>query len=167
MNKALMLIALCMNTDIMADEVIIQSGSFDGMLSSGYSSEIDENLYVDLLIGVTPDPSGTITSSTLKIKQLGFRGNGFGIGIGAKLIATADKDTYILLPKKYPRRYYPPTGIYFSPFISMHCELDDESSIYYEVSTLDYYMEAYVRNFESTSISEFITYGIGLAYKLD
>ena len=47
-----------------------------------------------------------------------------------------------------------------------HCELDDESSIYYEVSTLDYYMEAYVRNFESTSISEFITYGIGLAYKL-
>jgi hypothetical protein len=151
---------------VLADEVVIQTGSFDGYLTGGYSKSLTKGWYVDSLYGFTPDPSGAIHSFTFKLRGVHRCRHDVCIGGGAKAIMTFDKDTYIILPKKYPRRYYPPTGLFFSPFFTLNTKTKKGLTGYIEISTLDYYMESFARNIEGSDIRDYMTWGAGLTYKI-
>ena len=161
MNKLICILIVLLTHSASADEIIVQTGSYDGMLGIGYGKQFTEDFKVDSIYGWTDNIGPNVISSTIKAKYVGDN-----IDLGLKAIFTLDKDTFILLPDKYPRRYYPPTGLYFAPFISMQRPVDDKFSVYIELSTLDYYLEYWARNKNNMHIMTIINWGVGVTYEL-
>lgn len=85
---------------------------------------------------------------------------------GAGLLTSLDKDTFILLPSKYPSGYYPSTGLLFSPYVGTEWMISNRSALCLEVTSLDFYLELYVRNPDYLTIRDITTYGIGYKYYL-
>lgn len=140
-----------------------------GLLSIGYGKT---SKYFDnsIAIGHTPDPSGDILSvagSSAVKTDVPIFNRKLSPYLGISLVGILnDRDTYIILPKKYPEGYYPPTGIRSSLFTGMQYGNDDVA-IFFEVSTLDLYLETYIRSDYNLEIQEISTYGLGWKIFLD
>lgn len=85
---------------------------------------------------------------------------------GGGFIASFDADTFVVLPAKYPAGYYPSTGLFFTPYIGTEWMVGRNSSMYFEVASLDFYLELFMRNPDYLKIQDIATYGVGYRYYL-
>lgn len=78
----------------------------------------------------------------------------------AGLIYAVDNATFVVLPKQYPRRYYPPTGLYASPALGIGLKRG-RHEIFFEVASLDKYIEYRSRNTRHLGYRDIVTWGFG------
>lgn len=167
------LISLLIASKAYADDnyIISQAGGYVGLLSAGVGTTL--NCYdTSVVVGHVPPFIGGEELWQLTWKnslKYSIELNGIRytpIYGGANLLLSFDKDTFWLLPKHYPKGYYPPTGIHLAPSIGTEIK-SNKHSLFIELTTLDFYAEAYVRNPTYLSLQDIITYGIGYKYILE
>jgi hypothetical protein len=81
---------------------------------------------------------------------------------GASLLVNSSRNTFFTVPKKYPRRYYPPNAYYFSLQTTLR-----HHGFYIELSTLDYNLEVAARNHISIDyIADLVSLGFGYIHPI-
>jgi hypothetical protein len=158
--KFLLVMLFSVGTATAADMYIpVQSGSFNGLLSSGIGLQSKNDWAAEVTAGWSPNPGGEETLQ-LNIKGSRFVTNNLYGGIG--LLISADKDTFAILPDKYPDNYYSPTGYYLAPFIGLY-----NSGFFIELTTIDYYLAVKANNPNYINWAEVVSAGIGFRFELE
>ena len=141
--------------------LVAGSGSYSGWASVGAGLNVVPIWSSEATFGYTPHSYGGTTV------QLNWK-NIFGYRYGKlkpygfhSAIFTNDEDTFLTLPSKYPKDYYPPTGVYSVVGAGVEYYLFKNLITYIEVSTLGYNLEAYARSPNYFEPHEVATYGIG------
>jgi hypothetical protein len=144
-----------------------QTGSFMGLLSTGAGIEhgamqyslsagyTPEALAGETLLGITPrtDIGTELTAEDFKARLF----------VGTGILFSLDKSTFVVLPKKYPRGYYPSTGMLFGPYWGMEIK-KKQHGFFIEGTTTDFYIELYLHNRSMLSITDVCTWGVGYKY---
>lgn len=168
-------LTLCLGLSSMAHGrdyfVSSYSGGYLGFLSLGTGLVSEGGKYSgEGILGYVPSFVGgeDLWSLTLrgdysfaKIEEKNMR---FYSGIG--IIQSFDKDTFIFLPKRYPKGYYPSTGLFFAPYLGVEWLFKENEALTFEITTLDFYLELYARNSSHIRLREIINYGIGYRFHL-
>ena len=145
--------------------VPIQTGAFAGAISGGAGWEIG-NYSPELLLGNTPQRLGgeEIYSLTWKNNFKVFTQKNLKPYVGLGLVMNLnDKDTFYVLPSQYPSKYYPATAFYTMPYVGAEY-IKDNIGVYFEIATLDYYLEAKGKNWDYLTWDKVSTYGVGMRY---
>ena len=147
--------------------LVAGTGSYEGWMTVGIGANLVPIWSSEISLGYTPPTyGGTVIQANWK--------NIFGYSFGKlkpygfhKAMITDSKNTFVQLPDQYPKNYYPPTGIYNSIGVGIEYYLLSNLTTYIEVSTIDYYMEAYARSPNYFEPHEVGTYGLGFKINLD
>ncbi len=153
--------------------VTSQTGGYAGFTSLGLGSTFFDGAYNTAgLVGYVPEFIGgeNLWSLTLKNDLRWTTSVGSfdytPIYGGFNLILSFDRDTFWKLPGKYPENYYPPSGLFYAPMVGTELRYGKHSA-YFELTSLDYYLEAYVRNSDYLTLADIFTYGVGYKYYLE
>jgi hypothetical protein len=146
-------------------------GGYLGFISLGLGLSNDDRTYRgEALLGYVPTFLGGEELWSLAVRGdivfASLYDNKLKLYGGTGLIGSFDKDTFILLPKQYPAGYYPSTGIFVAPYIGSEWSIGDNSAVSFEVTTLDFYLELYVRNPDYLAFRDIVTYGVGYKFYL-
>jgi len=141
----------------------IQSGSYSGSTAVGIG--ITQKYYSsDILIGYTKQKYGAdiynLSWSNNIETQTKYKLYG---GIAA-LVSLLDSETFVTLPSQYPSGYYSSNAIMFSPQVGIKTKLTNNLSGYFQISTISYYTEVYVRSNFQLPIESLFSAGGGLNY---
>lgn len=143
------------------------SGAYRGWMSFGLGMQAIPVWATEVTLGYTSeDYGGTILQTSWK-NMFGYRFNKLRPYVYHETLVTSHKDTFLLQPDQYPDNYYPPTAVYNAVGVGLEYFIYKDLSTYIEISTLDYYMEAYVRNPNYFQLHEVGTYGIGFKKQID
>ena len=167
MKKLLLIAALFSTSAVYAQRwsLVSHSGSYSGFLALGADYKITRSISTTALLGYTPEfiAGEDLYSAALRTSIYSdevAKGARYYAGFNV-LVSLFDNDTYILLPSKYPYRYYPATGIRSALYSGIEIR-EKNYSIYFEVSSLDLYTETYVRSNFNMDIRDVVTYGFGI-----
>lgn len=178
-DKLLQLVAVCMSFCLMifaiialvlfivpktakADPlVIVQTGGYAGMVAAGPGYGM-KHYSTGLLVGYVPAMVGGENLWSLSLKNQLELGP---LHVGIANHFSLDRDTFWILPDKYPKKYYPPSGIKSGPYIGLHS--DDDVGLFAEISTLDYYMELKARNPDFIEWKDIVSLGFGVYLVFD
>jgi hypothetical protein len=83
-----------------------------------------------------------ITQLNLKALAAIYYGEEIRLLIGPALLINASKETFFVLPDKYPDGYYPPNAYFFALQVAVAAR----NGYFIEASMLDYYFEVLARN---------------------
>lgn len=161
MKRLLSIILFMLATSAYADPFVVgQTAGYSGLLAGGggYSWKY---FSTSIMGGHTPKllAGEELWSATIK-NQL--QNGVFHIGMAAHF--SFDHDTFWKLPSKYPRRYYPPSGIKTGPYMGVHVDFEPGIGLFTEVHTLDYYLELKARNPDYVMWTDIISVGMGFYY---
>ena len=149
------------------DRVVSQYGGFIGYLSLGVEYNLNERYSTSMIGGYVPEAIGgeDLWSIAWKNNLNLTNDTPYVPYVGAGLVYSLDKDTYVTLPSQYPEGYYTPTAYYFIFYTGLNVQIEGRHSLYFELSTLDYYLEVKGRDLYRVSWQDICTWGIG--YKVD
>lgn len=162
MRILLPLMALLLSTKAHSQPYLIgQTGGYAGVVAAGAGYNWNY-LSTAIMAGFAPAfvTGENLWSVTLK--------NQWNLGVAHIGIANSfslDKDTFLGLPSRYPKGYYPPSGLMSGPYAGLHANFD-EFTLYGEAASLDYYLEMKVRNPQYISWADVITYAFGVQWNL-
>jgi hypothetical protein len=146
---------------------VTQVGGYVGLLTSGVGYDINHAYQTEAILGYTPwivggkDLFSLAWKNSLKFQKF----NGFTPYIGINLLYSFDNNTFVEQPSKYPANYYPPTGLRLAPYIGLQYK-EDKHAVYFELTSLDHYLETYVRSDNQLQLHEITTYGFGYRFDL-
>lgn len=143
-----------------------QLGANQGVYSIGlgYQGKVFEP---SLSFGYVPPihRGAEVTQANIKTnwKLLSLEKADFQWLIGASLLINSSANTFFEVPKKYPRRYYPPNAYYFAIQTTVR-----HHGFYVEASVIDYYLEVAANNKNTTGfLSKLVSLGFGYAQPID
>jgi hypothetical protein len=144
------------------DSLVVQSGSYVGATAVGVSYNIDTYYHPEFIVGYTPSLIAKYDILSLSMKNTFYTlVQEVKPYIGHQFMHLPfDSDVFILTPSRYPKDYYPSTAIRSAPYIGV-----EYNSFYLEFSSLDLYLETYVRSDYNMKLHEIGTYGIGYRFK--
>lgn len=147
----------------------MQTGAYNGVIGLGIGKHF-ESYKTEILLGHVPQFMDVRDLWNLSWKNhvssrpriIDYSSISFYGGINT-IAALGNKKTYIFLPDQYPDGYYPPTGLRVAPYAGFETRRGNFST-FFEVTSLDLYLETYVRSNFNMDISEVVTYGFGVRY---
>lgn len=159
--KTILLLVLWLAPNIsLGYDYIVQSGAYTGMIGSGIGDSYKQHEYSGIM-SYTPtiitDDNPLMTAS-FKYKYILSNKYVKPYVHSGILLNLLDNDTFVTLPDQYPDKYYPPTGYYFT--VGTGFEIED-TGWYFEVTTLDYFLEAKARNWNYLKFIDIFDWGIG------
>jgi len=149
--------------------LVFQTAGFAGFVSGGIGCDLGDRFTMDLLLGYIPEFLGgeDFFSFTLKASFAFLASRDIDTGYrayaGVSLIYSSDEDTFVVLPDKYPRGYYPPTAFRSAAYVGFETRVE-KCSWYIEIASLDLYLEAKVRNWTQLGWDEVASLGLGFKY---
>ena len=146
------------------DSIVTQTGGYTGLATIGVGYDIGKYYRTDVIAGYVPEIVGgeDLWSLSWKNTFVAPKMGRIEPYLGLNLLYSFDDDTYVTLPEQYPRGYYPTTALRTAAYIGV----SDLSGLYAELTTLDHYMEAYVRSDGELNYWEIGTYAIGYRWRL-
>jgi hypothetical protein len=153
------------------DLIISQTAGYVGYASLGAGYFLTKRWETDLLLGYVPpfiagknlfQLSWKNSFKILRTRRDGkFSISPFHMGITA--IYGFDDDFYVVLPERYPDRYYPPTALHVAANLGMEFQYL-RHGVFIELSASDTGIEAYVNNPDHFTLGDITTLALG--YKL-
>jgi hypothetical protein len=152
--------------------LLAQTGSYSGALTLGLGYQ-KSYFTGEVMAGYVPEKLGGEDLYSASFKSI-FHPNSCapiivrctrvygGVNV---VLSLFDSDTFILQPSQYPAGYYPPNGVRAAIFAGLEFFTSGNYSFYAEISSLDLYLETWVRSDYKMSIESVTTYGIG--YKIN
>lgn len=177
MKKSILLVALLISDRLSAepilrpDSISLLSGSYLGFVSLGQEKNFFKGELLqysqDLRLGYVPRSLGgrELLSVSTRARLVfdvfePFQEYTIRPYMGAGAIFALDEATFVILPKQYPRRYYPPTGLLFTPSLGVATKRGVHE-VFFEVASLDKYIEYKSRNQRELSYRDIMTWGFG------
>lgn len=146
------------------DYTVGQSAGYVGLLAGGVGYQVNDRHSVDLLLGYTPQ----IVAGEESVWSLAIKNSlriAYPIYVGLNILYAFDEEddsgTFVELPSKYPRRYYASTAIRTALYLGMDVVYEGHL-FYFEVTSLDLYMETYLRSDLELDLKEVSTWSIGI-----
>lgn len=153
------------------DLIISQTAGYVGYVSLGAGYFLTKRWETDLLFGYVPEFIGgdDIYQISWKNSLHPFGLKRYGdfryspIYIGITTIYGLDDDLHVVLPKRYPRGYYPPTALHLAVNLGAEARYH-KHGIFIEISALDTGIEAYANNPGFFSLSDITTLAFGYKF---
>jgi len=153
---------------------LAQTGSYSGALTLGlgYQKTYFTN---EVMVGYVPKRLGGEDLYSASFKSIVHPNSCTPIigkcvrvygGISG-ILSLFDSDTFLVQPEQYPAGYYPPNGIRAAAIVGLEFLMTNTHSLYVEISSLDLYLETWVRSDYQMSIESVSTYGVGYKIILD
>lgn len=165
----LMITAICLFglvSNWIPTHITTQVGGYVGLLTAGAGYEY-KNYTTDLLVGYVPAFIGgeALYSVTWKNQVDVYEWMYSDISIapyfGISTIISLDDDSH--LPAEVPAGYYPNTNVMWAPYLGV-TRTSGSHSLFFEFTSLDFYLEAKVRNEDYLTWQDVTTYGFGYRY---
>jgi hypothetical protein len=147
---------------LIPDYAVTQVGGYVGAHTLGLGYDINKYYQAGAIIGYVPSflAKEDLWSLTWK-NSIGFyKHTGITPYVGTSLIYSFDSDTFVELPDQYPRGYYAATALRAAPYVGAQYKYE-RNVFYAEYTSLDHYLESYVRSDGELKFHEVITYAIG------
>ena len=154
------------------DTVVMQTAGYLGALSVGAGYQVTSRYSLDIGFGYTPKSLGGKAIRSISVKNSfdllpwvtqSAPEWSFNLGLGA--LFGLDRDLFFILPKQYPRYYYPPTALRGLLFGSFGYTFDSGVLCYLEWSLHDSEIAGYVRS-PYANPDDIGSYGIGVRWPL-
>ena len=122
---------------------LVEMGANQGFLSAGIASDYGPVSWA-ATYGLTPSARSNviITQLNLKAAKSFYHGQDIRLFLGPALLINGSKETFFIVPEKYPDGYYPPNAYFFA----LQGALVANNGYFFELSILDYYFEVLARN---------------------
>ena len=151
--------------DLVPDYMVSEMGGYVGFMSVGVGYTYFEILNSEVIYGWVPAMMGGETLQSITMRSY-VEMKGLRLGAG-NVFSLYDDDTFMALPSRYPRGYYPATGMYTVFSAGYEVALEKEVSIFMEFVTTGYFLEAMHRSNGHLRLDELGTYGFGLKFNID
>lgn len=150
------------NYSLLPDYIVTQTGGYVGFTTLGVGYDINKHYQTDIVLGYVPALVGGENLWSLTWKNSMKLKTHYGITpyVGASLLYSFDRSTFVKLPDRYPRKYYPPTGLRVAPYMGLQYK-NKKHALFFELTSLDHYLEAYIRSDGALHLKEVVTYGVG------
>lgn len=152
----------------------LQTGAYTGFTTIGALYELSSKYELEGQIGYTPAALAgvDITSFDLKLhwnhSRLILDDNVQIIGYSAAAILYSnDRDMFIILPSRYPREYYDPSAIKWLFTFGTVLEYHLQYKVYMEYTYTDVEFIKYYNNFNSLSLQNLGSLGLGIRYRIN
>ena len=155
------------------DYLSLQTGGYTGFATLGVGYKLNNIWDLETQMGYTPYSLGGIDITTFDLKvrwyhsKLILDDNMLLLGyFSSTFLYSNDKDMFVVLPAKYPRKYYDPSAIRWLFTFGSMFQIHDKYSFYIDYSYTDVELTKYYNNYEYLSLQNLGSIGLGIKYKI-